>query len=142
MMNGKQFVFHSSFIIPRSSFLPMNLFSFTRELIDRPSVSGGEGEFGRFLAGYLEGEGYAVELQEVEGERANVIARTGREPRVVLSTHMDTVPPHIASGEDAEFVHGRGACDAKGIIAAQLFAAAALRREGVEEFGLLFTVDE
>ncbi|HYP54303.1 MAG TPA: M20/M25/M40 family metallo-hydrolase [Pyrinomonadaceae bacterium] len=120
----------------------MSLFAFTRELIDVPSVTGGEGEFARFLAARLEREGYAVELQEVEGERANVIATTARAPRVVLSTHTDTVPPHIASREDDEYVYGRGACDAKGIIAAQLFAAAALRSEGVEEFGLLFTVDE
>jgi acetylornithine deacetylase len=60
----------------------------------------------------------------------------------VLSTHMDTVPPFIPSREDATHIHGRGACDAKGIIAAQLTAAARLRQEGLEEFGLLFTVDE
>jgi acetylornithine deacetylase len=60
----------------------------------------------------------------------------------VLSTHMDTVPPHIASSEDDEFIHGRGACDAKGIIAAQIIAAEALRREGVNSVGFLFTVDE
>ncbi|HYO62550.1 MAG TPA: M20/M25/M40 family metallo-hydrolase [Pyrinomonadaceae bacterium] len=120
----------------------MSLIAFTRELIDLPSVTGGEGEFARFLAAHLEGEGYAVELQEVEGARANVIATTARAPRVVLSTHMDTVPTHTRSREDDEYVYGRGACDAKGIIAAQLFAARALRAGGVEEFGLLFTVDE
>ena len=120
----------------------MNLFELTRTLMDIPSVSGEEGEVGRFLASYLEGLGYRVELQEVEPGRANVLARTGVRPRVVLSTHMDTVPPHIPSREDATHIHGRGACDAKGIIAAQLTAAGLLRREGVEEFGLLFTVDE
>jgi acetylornithine deacetylase len=55
---------------------------------------------------------------------------------------MDTVPPYIASGEDAEHIHGRGSCDAKGIIAAQVAAATRLREEGFEEFGMLFTVDE
>jgi acetylornithine deacetylase len=55
---------------------------------------------------------------------------------------MDTVPPFIASSEDDEFIHGRGACDAKGIIAAQIIAAEELRTSGVEEFGLLFTIDE
>jgi len=55
---------------------------------------------------------------------------------------MDTVPPYIASSEDEKCIYGRGACDAKGIIAAQIFAAERLRREGVEEIGLLFTVDE
>lgn len=120
----------------------MNLFELTRTLMDIPSVSGEEGEVGRFLASHLGGLGYQVELQEVEPGRANVLARTFTRPRVVLSTHMDTVPPHIPSREDATHIHGRGACDAKGIIAAQLTAAGRLREEGVEELGLLFTVDE
>ena len=120
----------------------MNLFELTRTLMDIPSLSGEEGEVGRFLASHLEGLGYQVERQEVEPGRANVLARTGARPRVVLSTHMDTVPPFIPSREDATHIYGRGACDAKGIIAAQLTAAGLLRREGVEELGLLFTVDE
>src|SRR5437763_15494751 len=55
---------------------------------------------------------------------------------------MDTVPPFIPSGEDETHISGRGSCDAKGIIAAQVFAAETLRAEGVNEIGLLFTVDE
>jgi acetylornithine deacetylase len=55
---------------------------------------------------------------------------------------MDTVPPHIPSREAEEKIFGRGACDAKGIIAAQIFAGQRLRDEGVSEIGLLFTVDE
>jgi acetylornithine deacetylase len=55
---------------------------------------------------------------------------------------MDTVPPFIESSEDEEFIYGRGACDAKGIMAAQIFAAQRLRDEGVNEVGLLFMVDE
>lgn len=120
----------------------MNLFELTRTLIDIPSVSGEEGEVGRFLASHLEGLGYGVESQEIAPGRANVMATTRARPRVVLSTHMDTVPPFIPSSEDATHIRGRGACDAKGIIAAQLTAAARLRAEGCEEFGLLFTVDE
>jgi acetylornithine deacetylase len=120
----------------------MNLFELTRRLIDIPSVSGEEQEVGRFLASHLEGLGYRVELQEVEQGRANVLATTGARARVVLSTHMDTVPPFIASSETEEHIAGRGACDAKGIIAAQTFAAERLRAEGADEIGLLFTVDE
>jgi acetylornithine deacetylase len=119
------------------------LFELARRLIDIPSVSGEEGEVGRFLASHLEALGYEVAAQEIAPGRANVFARAPATPaRVVLSTHMDTVPPHIASGEDAEFITGRGACDAKGIIAAQIAAAERLRAEGVNETGLLFTVDE
>src|SRR5947209_5217712 len=120
----------------------MNLFELTRRLIDIPSVSGEEREVGRFLASHLGGLGYRVELQEVEAGRANVLATAGEPPRVVLSTHMDTVPPFIPSAEDETHIRGRGACDAKGIIAAQVTAAEALRAEGVTEVGLLFTVDE
>jgi acetylornithine deacetylase len=60
---------------------------------------------------------------------------------VVLSTHMDTVPPFIPSREDDLFLYGRGACDAKGIIAAQWAAAERLREAGVAA-ALLFVVGE
>ena len=120
----------------------MNLFELTRTLIDIPSVSGDEAGVGRFLASHLEGLGWHVETQEVEPGRANVLATLAPHARVVLSTHMDTVPPFIPSSEDATHIRGRGSCDAKGIIAAQVTAAEALRAEGVGELGLLFTVDE
>src|ERR1051325_7672333 len=120
----------------------MNLFELTRRLVDIPSVSGEELEVGRFLASYLEDLGYRVETQEVEAGRSNVLATTGARARVVLSTHMYTVPPFISSSEDEAHVYGRGSCDAKGIIAAQMAAAERLRGEGLEELGLLFTVDE
>lgn len=120
----------------------MNLIELTRTLIDIPSLSGNEAEVADFLFSYLVGLGYSVERQEVTEGRANIIATLKERARVVLSTHMDTVPPHITSSEDDEYVYGRGACDAKGIIAAQIMAAEALRAEGVQEIGLLFTVDE
>ena len=120
----------------------MNLFWLTRKLIDIPSVTGDENDVGEFLESHLKSLGYSVELQEVEKDRFNVIATTGASPRVVFSTHMDTVPPHIVSSEDEQRIYGRGACDAKGIIAAQINAAERLRAEGINSIGLLFTVDE
>ena len=120
----------------------MDLFTLTRKLIDIPSVTGNEGEVGRFLKSYLEGLDYRVETQVVEQDRLNVIATTSVRANIVLSTHMDTVPPFIPSHEDAEHIYGRGACDAKGIIAAQIFAAERLRAAVLKELGLLFTVDE
>jgi acetylornithine deacetylase len=120
----------------------VDVFKLTRELIDIPSVTGDEFHVGTSLAELLNRLGYQVELLELTNDRANLIATTGDRPRVVLSTHMDTVPPHIASSEDDEFIHGRGACDAKGIIAAQIAAAERLRASGATEIGLLFTVDE
>lgn len=120
----------------------MSLFELTRRLIDIPSVTGDELAVGQFLSSYLEQLGFMVERQEVAPDRFNVIATTEAPPRIVFSTHMDTVPPFIESSEDDEFINGRGSCDAKGIIAAQIFAAQRLRDEGVDDVGLLFTVDE
>ena len=120
----------------------MNLVELARQLIDIPSITGDELEVGRFLASYLERLRYHVELQEISPGRANLIATTSNLPRLVLSTHMDTVPPHISSSEDEEYIYGRGSCDAKGIIAAQILAAEKLRGDGLDEIGLLFTVDE
>lgn len=120
----------------------MNINELTRRLIDIPSVTGEELAVGLFLKSHLEELGYTVALQEVAKDRFNVFASTTASPRVVLSTHMDTVPPFIESSEDEERIYGRGACDAKGIIAAQICAAERLRGEGIDEIGLLFTVDE
>ena len=120
----------------------MDLFTLTRKLIDIPSITGNEGEVGRFLTSYLEGLHYRVEMQQVEEGRFNVIATTGGPVHAVFSTHMDTVPPFIQSSEDHENIYGRGACDAKGIIAAQISAAERLRAGGQKEIGLLFSVDE
>ncbi len=120
----------------------MNLFDLTRALVDIPSLTGDEMAVGLYLTSYLERVGYRVERQEVAQDRFNVIATTEASPRIVFSTHMDTVPPFIESREDDEFIYGRGSCDAKGIIAAQIFAAERLRANGVNDIGLLFTVDE
>jgi acetylornithine deacetylase len=120
----------------------MNPFALTRRLIDIPSLTGDEKSVADFLAGHLETIGYNVERQHVASNRFNVIATTGEMPRIVFSTHMDTVPPFIPSSEDAEHIYGRGSCDAKGIIAAQVHAAERLRANGVNDLGLLFTVDE
>jgi len=121
----------------------MDLFELTRRLIDIPSVSGEEERVGRFLFDYLQSLGFVVERQEIAPTRSNIIATMGAQPpRVMLSTHLDTVPPHIPSSEDEDYIYGRGSCDAKGIIAAQIFAARRLIEEGVEDVGLLFTVDE
>lgn len=120
----------------------MDLFRLTRDLIDIPSVTGDEARVGYYLSEYLLKLGYRVGNQEVAEGRFNVIATSADNPYVFFSTHMDTVPPFIESSEDEEFIYGRGSCDAKGIIAAQVFAAERLRAEGTHAVGLLFTVDE
>ncbi len=107
-----------------------------------PSVSGEEEAVGHFLRDHLTELGWTVELQPVSENQNNVIATLNDTPRVWMSTHMDTVPPFIAPTEDDEKIYGRGACDAKGIIAAQITAAEQLRKEGITDIGLLYTVEE
>lgn len=121
----------------------MELFSFTRRLVDIESVTGNESHVGEFLLAELSQLGYRAEKMPVEGDRFNVWATLPHEaqPKIVFSTHMDTVPPFIPSKEDSQRIWGRGSCDAKGIIAAQIGASERLRREGIH-MGLLFLVGE
>jgi len=123
----------------------MQLFELTRRLIDIESITPNEREIGDFLcdqlrgmAGRFDGE---VERMAVEIDRDNLFVRFG-DPAVVLSTHMDTVPPFIPSREDGDHIWGRGACDTKGIIAAMITAAEQMLTAGRRNFGLLFVVGE
>jgi acetylornithine deacetylase len=116
---------------------------FTRQLVDIESVTGNEAAVGQYLAAQLESLGYNVERMPVEGDRINVFAAPPNdpEPPLVFSTHLDVVPPWFPSSEDAENIYGRGSCDAKGIIAAQIAAAEQLNRTGVP-VGLLYVSGE
>jgi acetylornithine deacetylase len=127
----------------------------TRQLVDIESTTYHEAPAGEFLHQYLEALGWDVARQPVPqpdpaktpgggtGPRFNVVATLpGVTPEIVFSTHMDTVPPFLGPcREDDEFLYGRGTCDAKGIIAAQVAAAEKLRADGVK-VGLLFVVGE
>ena len=123
----------------------MNVFELTRALIDIESVTNAEKRVGEYLFEHLSrlARRYAgrAERMEVEPERFNVFAYWG-DPMVTLSTHMDTVPPFFPSMEDEEFVWGRGACDAKGIVASMIAAAEEVLSAGTKNFGLLFVVGE
>jgi len=123
----------------------MDLFELTRALVDIESTTGHEKNVGDYLfahlsalAGRFDGR---VERMPAEADRDNIFAAWG-EPVVTLSTHMDTVPPFFGSREDGEFIWGRGACDAKGIIAAMIAAAEKMLAAGTRNFGLLFVVGE
>src|SRR5215831_4512219 len=121
--------------------LTVELFELTKSLVNIPSVTGQEGACCEFVRHQLEARGYPVELQTVSQGRWNVLALHGT-PEVVLSTHVDTVPPFLPADEDDEFIYGRGSCDAKGIVATQIVTGERLRREGIRDFGLLFLVGE
>ena len=105
---------------------------------------------GDFLAGFLADRGWEIEKTPVPqpaesttaGPRWNVYAAVaGETPDLVFSTHMDTVPPYIPFSEDSDSMYGRGVSDAKGIIAAQVAAAEALRAAGFR-IALLFVSGE
>jgi acetylornithine deacetylase len=123
----------------------MNPFELTRALVDIESTTNHEKNVGDYLFAHLsplaaQHHGQ-VERMPVEPNRNNIFVAWG-EPVVTLSTHMDTVPPFFASREDNDFLWGRGACDAKGIIAAMVAAAEKLLSAGTRNFGLLFVVGE
>jgi acetylornithine deacetylase len=114
----------------------------TRSLVDVDSTTGREQEAGTWLARFLAGLGYIVETQHVSDGRFNVYARLEAPPRLVFSTHYDCVPPFFPSREERGMVFGRGSCDAKGILAAQVAAAEELRAAGESRIALLFVVGE
>jgi len=121
----------------------MDVFGVTRKLIDIESTTGLEARVGHVLAEELSQLGYVVEQMPVDGGRFNVWATHPRtpNPELVLSTHMDTVPPFIPSSETADRIWGRGSCDAKGIIVAQIACAEKLKDQDIHA-GLLFLVGE
>ena len=119
----------------------MDLFELTKSLVNMASVTGHEKACAEFVKGHLAHLGFQPEMMPVSRDRSNVFATWGK-PDVVLSTHMDTVPPFFPAHEDAEHIYGRGSCDAKGILAAQVTAAERLKNDGVEDFALLFLVGE
>ena len=113
----------------------------SRQLIDIPSVTGEEKAVGEFLLEFLQADGWECRSQEVATQRFNILASQGQ-PEILLTTHVDTVPPFFPSDEDANFLYGRGACDAKGIAAAMICAAQDLVEAGERTVGLLFVVGE
>ena len=130
---------------------PVDIVPLTRSLVDIDSTTGREGECGRWLADYLRGRGWTVLEQRVDETRFNVIATAagvvgadaGRPgASVTFSTHFDCVPSFFPSRVEGDRLFGRGACDAKGILAAQVSAAEQLRRDGESRVGLVFVVGE
>ncbi|HUB92354.1 MAG TPA: M20/M25/M40 family metallo-hydrolase [Candidatus Saccharimonadales bacterium] len=117
----------------------MDVEALTKQLLEIPSPSGEEGRVGRLLARRL-AVNFKVRTQKA-GRGFNVLATAG-DPRLLLTTHMDTVPKQLKVREDSEYIYGRGACDAKGIAAAMICAGEAAIRSGCGGFGLLFDVDE
>lgn len=112
-----------------------------RQLIAIESITGNERTAGEWVAAQLEMSGWPVERQPVAPGRFNIRAGS-RKSTLTFSTHLDTVPPFLTPGEDAEYLRGRGACDTKGVLAAMMVAADRLRSRHPDRIGLLFVVGE
>lgn len=120
---------------------PIDVVALTRRLVDVESTTGQEAVVCAMVGEELEARGYTVTRQTVTERRVNLLATIGT-PEVVFSTHMDCVPPFTPSRVEGDRIHGRGSCDAKGILVSQLAAAEALRAAGETRVGLLFLVGE
>ena len=122
--------------------MPIDPLALTRALIDIPSPTEQERAVGEFLDTTLAGLGFATRRHELPDGRFNLFASAGGRPRVVINSHIDTVPPWFASSEDEEHIYGRGACDTKGILAAMIAAGERLLARNVRDFAFLFVVSE
>jgi acetylornithine deacetylase len=125
------------------------LFNLHRELVERPSVSGNEDDVATYLETYLRNRNFTVETQVVDGNEArrDVYAYMGskRDNKVLLTSHIDTVPPFFDYRIEGDRIYGRGSVDAKSCVSAMITAFQELREEGNVEEGdlaMLFVVDE
>jgi acetylornithine deacetylase len=113
------------------------------KLIDIPSLSGQEHVAIDHIAAAATNLGLQVERLPVDGTRDNLLLGFGN-PRVLLTSHIDTVAPHAGQIEGIYngAIYGRGSCDAKGQIVAMLSSCLKLRNDGLTNFGLLIVVGE
>lgn len=95
------------------------------------------------LAPLLERLGFDVTTRSVPGGRVNLLASPrGTAPSAILCSHLDTVPPHLPHRREGSIWYGRGACDAKGQIAAMVSASQRAGEVGAPTPALLFVSGE
>jgi acetylornithine deacetylase len=114
------------------------------DLVRVPSVnpsmdpqSAGEGALSDFLLDYARAQGFRATAQAVLPGRSNILIDLGLPlpHTLTLLPHQDTVPlqgltPRAADGTiEGGRLYGRGACDAKGSLAAMLHALQLLRAQ-------------
>ncbi|KAE8324135.1 putative carboxypeptidase [Aspergillus sergii] len=135
--------------------------SFHRDIVQIESISSNEHNVGEFIADFLRARNFTVIKQAVTSssqtenqERFNVFAYpSSNTPEILITSHIDTVPPFIPYSLDTDSttdndpstirISGRGSVDAKGSVAAQIFAALdVLEQNPSAPLGLLFVVGE
>ncbi|KAH7240088.1 uncharacterized protein BKA55DRAFT_596701 [Fusarium redolens] len=118
-----------------------------KSLVERPSITGSEKRVTDFLKTYLQDAGFTVETQTVAKNRDNILAyySNTRSTRVLVTSHIDTVPPFWPYERRGDEIWGRGTVDAKGSVAAQIIAVQELFKQkevGEGDIALLFVVGE
>lgn len=97
------------------------------EMVAIPSLSGQEKELAAFLVRAMKTRGllaFVDDAGNAVGERTVLDAAGDVQREIVLLGHMDTVPGDIPVRIEDGILHGRGAVDAKGPLAAFVAAAA------------------
>lgn len=127
--------------MPRLQSVERHALGLLAELCSTPTPGGSEALLAPAL--HREGErlGAAFRLLPVGPGRANVLLSWGK-PRVLFTTHLDTVAPELPLRADAEGVAARGAVDAKGQIVAQLGAIELLLEAGYSDIAWLGVAGE
>ncbi|MBC7842512.1 MAG: M20/M25/M40 family metallo-hydrolase [Gemmatimonadaceae bacterium] len=111
------------------------------QLMATESTTGNEGRVVTVAEGILTGLGWNIRRIPVTPGRDDLLAYGEKPVELVFSTHLDTVPPYHPPHIEGDRLLGRGSCDAKGIAAAMICAATALRDEGLA-VGVLLVVGE
>ncbi len=114
---------------------------FLWEILAIDSTTGKEGRLADFLVNKVTPQGAKTAIHHVAHDQKNVFFTWGC-PKVIFCTHLDTVPPYIQPQKKAGKIYGRGACDAKGQIAAMYQACQELYQEQQQDFGLLLLAAE
>jgi [amino group carrier protein]-lysine/ornithine hydrolase len=109
------------------------------EMLAVPSESGQEAAVASLLVSRLLQAGFEVDVDAV----GNVVAGWGEGPETIaLVGHIDTVPGAIEVRRDGDVLHGRGAVDAKGPLAAAIAAVSRQPRQGGRRFVIVGAVEE
>jgi acetylornithine deacetylase len=138
---------------PSSSSSTSPLVSLHKSLVEYESITGNEHDVAQYLISYLQESNFTVETQDVSPRtssgksRENIFAYVGttRQTRVLVSSHIDTVPPFWKYERKGDEIWGRGSVDAKGSVASQIIAVEELLDSGTIAEGdvaLLFVVGE